>query len=583
MTRLPAGRGLLALASVAVAFAAADTYVVVLALPDIMHGVGLSVEQLQKGAPIVSGFLLGYVAMLPLIGRIADLRGRPPVLVAGLVVFAFGSLVTALAYDLPMMVTGRFLQGVGGGALVPATLALVADLYPVERRGVPLGLVSAVQELGSVLGPLLGALVLAVADWRAIFALNLLAGAVLAVAIARASTGSSTSAAGRSRLDRVGAALLAVMLVAGIVLWVRPASLASDLTWGRLWIPAVGTSDWMTPLGLTTIGAGVLLVVRCLTTRRPLVDLRSWYASAREADLPGAVLLALALGGVVLAFATADPTAQVVSAQGGWYLLGGAVAAVALVVHLRRASAPLIPRGALSARPAWGSVVVSLFVGGALVAALIDVPLFARSTVYTDSQVLAALVLVRFLVALPVGAVAGGLLVRRLPAGVVAATGMALAAAGFWWMTSWGPESLSSWTATVPLVLGGLGFGLALPPVNAAVLASTDAAVHGLAGALVVVARMIGMLVGVAGLTTLGLRRYYAEQADLPPVKEVCDGASRCPAFSDLIRAAGVAQEHTVFAGAAVTALLAAALSLVLLRGARTRGVDTASTLRALG
>ena len=144
----------------AVAFAAADTYVVVLALPEMMSSTGVPVDQLQRAAPIISGFLLGYVAMLPLIGRIADLHGRVPVLVAALVIFAFGSLITALAYDLPSMVAGRFLQGVGGGGLVPATLALVADLYPAERRGVPLGLVSAVQELGSVLGPLFGAVVL---------------------------------------------------------------------------------------------------------------------------------------------------------------------------------------------------------------------------------------------------------------------------------------------------------------------------------------------------------------------------------------------------------------------------------------
>ena len=81
-------RTLLALAAVAVAFAAADTYVVVLALPEMMAAVGVPIDQLQKAAPIVSGFLLGYVAMLPLIGRIADLRGRVPVLVAALVVFA---------------------------------------------------------------------------------------------------------------------------------------------------------------------------------------------------------------------------------------------------------------------------------------------------------------------------------------------------------------------------------------------------------------------------------------------------------------------------------------------------------------
>ena len=175
-----APRGLLTLAAVAVAFAAADTYVVVLALPDMLGAVGYSTEELQRAAPIISGFLLGYVAMLPLIGRIADLRGRVPVLVAALVIFALGSLVTALAYDMPSMVAGRFLQGLGGGGLVPATLALVADLYPVQRRAVPLGIVSAVQEAGSVIGPLFGALVLAVADWRAIFLINLAVGLVLA-------------------------------------------------------------------------------------------------------------------------------------------------------------------------------------------------------------------------------------------------------------------------------------------------------------------------------------------------------------------------------------------------------------------
>src|SRR3954469_7015111 len=176
-------RLLLGLAAVAVMFAAADTYVVVLSLPDMMGSVGLSVDQLQRAAPIVSGFLLGYVAMLPLIGRIADLRGRTPVLVAALVVFAFGSLVTAAAYDLGSLVTGRFLQGVGGGGLVPVTLALGADLSPAERRGVPLGVVGAVQELGSVLGPLYGAVVLAFGTWRDIFWINLAVGLLLAAAI----------------------------------------------------------------------------------------------------------------------------------------------------------------------------------------------------------------------------------------------------------------------------------------------------------------------------------------------------------------------------------------------------------------
>jgi MFS family permease len=568
------------MAAVAVAFAAADTYVVVLALPDMMHAVGVSIEELQKGAPIVSGFLLGYVAMLPLIGRIADLRGRVPVLVAALVVFAAGSLVTALAYDMPTMVLGRFLQGVGGGGLVPATLALVADLYPVERRGVPLGVVSAVQEIGSVLGPLLGALVLHVADWRFIFALNLVVGLVLAVAIRRLS-GSTAPPLGR--FDWPGSLLLLVTLVSGALVFVRPGPLMRDLTWGEMFVPFAGETRWLTPVGAVAIVACALFLVRCLVATRPLVDLRGWAGIAREADLTGALLLAAALSGVILAFATADPEVEVFSDRGPWYLLGSAVATVAFVLHLRSAEAPIIPDGALRRTPAWGSLLVSFFVGAALIAALIDIPVFARTTVYGDSQLMAALVLVRFLVALPVGAVVGGYLTHRLPAGVVTAIGMACAAVAFVWMSSWDLETLEHASATLPLVLGGFGFGLALAPVNAAVLAATDDDVHGLATATVVVARMVGMLVGISALTTIGLRRYYAEQADVPEPREVCKTSTRCDAYNLLLKEAGITQEQTVFLGAAVCAVVAGLLALVLFRSAATRALDAGTLLRSGG
>ncbi len=602
----PRSRLLLGLAAGAVAFAAADTYVVVLALVDMMQGIGLSPEQLQRAAPIVSGFLLGYVAMLPLIGRIADLRGRVPVLTAALVVFAFGSILTAAAYDMTTMVGGRFLQGVGGGGLVPATLALVADLYPVHRRAIPLGIVSAVQEIGSVLGPLLGAVVLAVADWRAIFLLNLAVGLVLAAAIAAAASregvdgrgastasheaasppvveqrGAPATSGRRDHLDWLGILLLLVAMAAGGLVFQPPTQLLTDLTWGQLFIPFVEDGGrWLTPIGAVAIAAVVLLLARTLTARRPLVDLRAWGRSLREADLVGATYLAVALGGVILAFATADPKIEVFSEQGWWYLLGAAIGTVAFVVHLRRAEAPLLPRGTLAARPAWGSVVVSFFVGTALIAALIDVPLFARTTVYPESQLMAALVLLRFLAALPVGAVVGGYLTRMLPAGLVAAAGMLMASGGFLAMSRWDITSLESWTATVPLVVGGFGFGLALAPVNAAILASTADAVHGVASAMVVVARMVGMLVGISALTTIGLRRYYAEQAGVPPVQDVCPaGTTRCSEYSDLLKAAGIAQEQTVFLGAAGCALVAAVLALVLLRGAATRGTPTRTGL----
>jgi MFS transporter, DHA2 family, triacylglyceride efflux pump len=582
-------RVLLALAAVAVAFAAADTYVVVLALPDLMRSVDIDVSELQRAAPIISGFLLGYVGILPLTGRIADLRGRIPVLVGSLVVFAVGSVITAAAYDLDSMVVGRFLQGAGGGGLVPATLALVADLWPPGRRGVPLGVVGAVQELGSVLGPLYGAVVLAIADWRAIFWLNTAVGLVLAAAIVSTRRRSEPQTAApdpdeRPWPDVIGAGLFLAALIAIVVLMREPESLVTDIDYGRAFIPVTGDSRWLTPLALVAYGLLALFVVRQATARRPLIDWRAWGEIRRRADLPGALLLAGALAGIILAFATADPQVQVFSPAGP-YLLAGSVACAALFVWRQaRAREPLIPRGTLRATPAWGAVLVSALVGAALIAALVDIPLIARITVYPDSQLDAALVLVRFLAALPVGALIGGWLTHRIGAGQLTAGAMLLAAVGFGWMSTWGATSLDSPMATVPLVLTGLGFGAAIAPVNAALLASTKSSVHGLASALLVVARMVGMLVGISALTTIGLRRFYAVSEDIPSTTVLCpDNPTDCQPYKDRLLDAGLAQLEAVFLGAAVCAVLAAIAALVTLRGAETREVATSEALGAAG
>lgn len=540
----------LGLASVAVAFAAADTYVVVLALPDMMAGVGLSTDELQRAAPIISGFLLGYIAVLPLIGRVADVVGRTPVLVAALLLFAVGSLITAAAYDLPLVVSGRFLQGVGGGGLVPATLALVADLWPADRRGLPLGVVGAVQELGSVAGPLLGAAVLAVADWRAIFWLNLGVALVLAVLLR-----------GRQRLRSPVAATVGLLAALALALTLlAPARLANDVTLGLPFVPFAGDSRLATPIGVVTLvlaaGWAVLVTVNGRAGATGVL---------RRIDLPGALLLALALAGVVLAFATADPEREVMTAAGPWLLVTAAAFAVAFAWWQRRTPTAIVPPGLLADKAAWGSLLVSVLVGAALIAALVDVPVFARTT-QSGGQLEAALVLLRFLVALPVGAVAGGWLTRRYGPGLIAGAGLALAAVMFLAMTRWDRDALEHAPATIALLLCGFGFGLALAPVNSAVLAATAPDSHGVASALVVVARMIGMLVGISALTAIGLRRYYTLVADVPSPTELCPASpANCRPFVDALREAAVSQVHTIFAGAAACAFGAAVLAVLLL------------------
>lgn len=560
--RSPAPRALLATASVAVALAAADTYVVVLALTDMMSGVGIGIDALQRATPIISGFLLGYIAVLPLIGRLADLTERQRVLLGCLAIFVVGSAVTALAVELPVLVAGRVIQGVGGGGLVPATLAIVAQLWERDRRGTPLGVVGAVQELGSVLGPVLGAAVLAVADWRAIFWLNAVLGVLLAAFVVAVGGGMPSRPRALQRdpdlvphWDRLAGARpsqwgtrsrVMVSLVAGLVGWLAlaaPAALATDVTLGLPFVPfGESTSRLMTPVGVTALVLAVGAVGLWVRGAWPVL---------RRADLLGALLLGGALGCIVLTFAAANPEKEVVGPLGFALLPVAAVLAGAYLLHHRRAGHPLVPRGVVVGRTRW-SLVVSLCVGVALVAVVVDVPLLAR-LVHTESETVAAFVLVRFLVAVPVGALLGGWSLRRLGDGLVSGIGLALAAAGLLVMSTWGRGSLAESSSTVVLALVGLGIGLALAPVNNAALADSPPDAHGTASALVVVARMIGMVVGLALLTAIGLNQYYAAVAALP---DQTDGQA--------LLDAAIVQVEWVFRGAAVAAALGAVSSVLL-------------------
>jgi MFS family permease len=572
----------LVFAAAGVLLAATDTYVVVVALPAIMNGVGIGLDQLQRATPVVSGFLLGYIAVLPLIGRLADVVGKRPVFTGCLLAFATGSMVTATSHSLGLLVAGRAIQGLGGGGLVPVTLALVAEHWPVSRRGLPLGAIGAVQELGSVLGPLYGAVIVAAAGWRWIFWLNLPLSAI--VAIGYLVSRPAEPAAGERRRDRrhldvVGISLAVVVAVTAFLALDAPSALAQGVVTGRLYSPlahATSAAPLTTPMAMIAAGLAVVLIgweVVAPAHVAVLMDVRRARVVIRQIDLPGAVLVAGILACVVIAFSTTDPGAQVVASS--TIVLGplAVVLAVGLVWRQRHAAHPLIATRELSARPAWGAMLVNLAAGGALVVALIDVPLFARATRYPSSQVGAALVLLRLLATVPFGAVAGGLAIRRAGRGaLVAGGGMALAAAGFAAMTTWSSTALSDHLGGLPvtasdveLVACGFGFGLAIAPINAAVLAAVPARIHGLATSLVVVARTVGMLVGVSVLTAVALHRFYAAEARIAsPIRLCPTHPLACPAYERASTAALLSELHTIFAGAAACALAAAALSPLL-------------------
>jgi MFS family permease len=573
-------RWILAIAAAAVLVAAMDTYVIVLALPAIMADVGIGVDQLQAATPIVSGFLLGYVVVMPLLGRLSDLYGRGPLLLLCLAVFAAGSLVTASATDLGSVVAGRALQGLGGGGLVPVTLALVADLWPADRRGLPLGVIGGVQELGSVLGPLYGGLILSVAPWQTIFWLNLPIAGVLTlglVASGRRDRSAPPTRVPRRRLDRVSMVLAGLAVMAGSLSIASPGLLRNSDTIGVAY-SALGGAVWLTPIALVAAGAAAAFIVwevRGHRSTRGLLAVRRLPAVAAAADWPGAVLLGVALSTIIVSFSAENPATGAISPAALWLLPLGTVAAASFVIRERRARHPLIAAGELRSRGAYGALLTNLAVGAALMAALLDIPVLARATVDPSSQLGAALVLLRLLIGVPIGAVAGGWLSQRLGNRVVAAAGMAITAAAFLAMTRWTATTLGDpfgpgWLhpSDPVLVACGLGFGLAIAPVNASMLASVREQMHGLASALVVVARMIGMLVGISILTAVSLHIFYTTASAFPSPSALCPSSPlNCPPYERDVTAAIVTELRAVFLGAGLCAGLAAMLAALLLRG----------------
>jgi MFS family permease len=478
---------LLGLAGAGLFIGALDAYVVVTLLPSMIADVGLTIEHFEQATPIVTGFLGGYVVAMPLLGAYSDARGRAPVFAACMVAFAAGSIITATAgllsfAGLPWLVAGRVLQGLGGGGLVPLSLALAADLYRDGARTVALGWVAGLQEAGSVFGPLYGASVAALGasagGWRFVFWLNV---------------------------------PLAAICAAGLVIATRrpapsPARSASSI-------------DWVSSL-LLGIGLGLLVI--------------ALYPDDPEHRATSAVLIPAGISSLI------------VLSLYGWR-------------QVRRLE-PLVPRELLRSRGFIGAAVSNLLIGATLMVALVDVPVLGR-LVFSLDQLDSGLLLSRFLAGIPVGAVAGGWLAGRVGGRVVAVGGMLLSAAAFLQMSTWPANELMLRIGPVPqadiaLAACGLGFGMVIAPLTASVLALTRDQSHGLATSLVVLARTMGMLVGLSALTAFGLYRFH--QILGTPVVTDPDLKARIDHLARLVSAAFLQEYREIFTVAAALCALAA-------------------------
>ena len=114
--------------------AADDQTVVVTVLPQIMLDMDVQVTELDRASWVVTGYLLGYLAAMPLIGRMSDVWGHRRLYVLSMLAFAAASVAVASTQSLDWLIGVRVVQALGAGALVPIAIAIVGDLFPVGRR-----------------------------------------------------------------------------------------------------------------------------------------------------------------------------------------------------------------------------------------------------------------------------------------------------------------------------------------------------------------------------------------------------------------------------------------------------------------
>ena len=229
----------LALAGAGVFLAALDQTSVVTALPEIINDIDLPVTDLDRGAWIITGYLVGYTAAMPLVGRLSDTYGHRRVYVASMLVFMLGSALVAVGDSLGWLIGARIVQAVGGGAVVPVAIALVSQNLPESRRGIAIGAIVAVAEAGAVLGPLYGGLIIELLDWRWIFWSKLPVGGVIILLMAATVKDDRPSA---GAVDYTGGLLLGASLVLLALGLSGDALLGPGVGWQAGFLAAAGVS-----------------------------------------------------------------------------------------------------------------------------------------------------------------------------------------------------------------------------------------------------------------------------------------------------------------------------------------------------
>jgi len=192
---------------------------------------------------IIIGYLVVIAALLLTFGRLADMIGRKPIFLAGLLVFVLGSALCGLAPSLLLLILARLFQGIGGALIFSVNVAMITSSFPSNKRGLVLGLNAVVISLGVAAGPTIGGIITQYLTWRWIFYVNVPISILILFAGIYFYREQRPRQGQHERFDPIGALVLAAGL----------AALTLGLSFGQEW-------GWLSPGTLGTLGIGIVML-----------------------------------------------------------------------------------------------------------------------------------------------------------------------------------------------------------------------------------------------------------------------------------------------------------------------------------
>ena len=220
--------------------AALDQTIVATALPTI----GRQFRDVSNLSWVITAYLLASTAVAPVFGTLSDIYGRRGLIIVSLSLFVAGSVLCAVAPNMPVLILGRGLQGLGGGGIMPVVQTVISDVVSPRERGQYQAYFSGVWMLAGIGGPVLGGIFAEHLHWSMIFWINVpLALAALALLLPK--MGKIPVYHRMRKVDWLG----------GVLLMASAMVLMLVLTWGGNRFP------WLSPTILAMVGAGVALAL----------------------------------------------------------------------------------------------------------------------------------------------------------------------------------------------------------------------------------------------------------------------------------------------------------------------------------